>query len=114
MKTKIPDHIITCVYCGQAYPENTPTHGKDVSALTEHIKRCPQHPMRVLEEELQDMRATLDMRLGADRRAVKMWQAAHPERSNVWPDHADLVVWLMERNDNLMAAVGALAEQYTF
>jgi hypothetical protein len=47
-----PEHVITCVYCGQAYPENTLTHGADVSVLTEHIRTCPKHPMREVEAKL--------------------------------------------------------------
>ena len=50
---KQPDHIITCVYCGQTYPENTPTHGANVKVLTEHIKVCPEHPMRAMREALE-------------------------------------------------------------
>lgn len=39
--------ILTCVYCGQAYPPGTPASGSPV--LTEHIKVCEQHPMREAE-----------------------------------------------------------------
>lgn len=53
------DHIITCVYCGQAYPENTPTHGADVKVLTEHIKVCPKHPMSSLVKELAECKAAM-------------------------------------------------------
>lgn len=42
-------HTVTCVYCGYAYPEDTPTHGAPV--LTAHIKNCPEHPLRQVEEE---------------------------------------------------------------
>ena len=35
---------LTCVYCGQMYPPNTPTHGSEV--LTEHIKVCEKHPLQ--------------------------------------------------------------------
>lgn len=45
---------LTCVYCGQMYPPNTPTHGSEV--LTEHIKVCEKHPMRKLEEENKDLK----------------------------------------------------------
>jgi hypothetical protein len=38
----------------------------------------------------------LALRLDADMRAIKRWQAAHPERGEVWPDHADMVVWLLD------------------
>ena len=42
---------LTCVYCGIEYPPGSPTHGSEV--LTEHIRVCPEHPMRELEEEKQ-------------------------------------------------------------
>jgi hypothetical protein len=45
---------LTCVYCGQEYPPNTPTHGAQV--LTEHIRICEKHPMRKLENALRDIR----------------------------------------------------------
>jgi hypothetical protein len=32
-------------------------------------------------------------------RAIKRWQAAHPGNDHVWPDHKDLLVWLMGRID---------------
>lgn len=37
-----------------------------------------------------------DIRWAADMRAIELWHAAHPGNELVWPDHADLVVWLME------------------
>lgn len=39
--------VLTCVYCGHAYPPGSPEHGADV--LTEHIKVCEKHPMRELQ-----------------------------------------------------------------
>ena len=46
-------NILTCVYCGKAYPEGTPPHGSKV--LTDHIKVCEKHPMRKLRKALADM-----------------------------------------------------------
>jgi hypothetical protein len=40
-----------------------------------------------------------NLRWDADMRAIKRWQEAHPGNDMVWPDHADLVVWLLERLD---------------
>lgn len=48
---------LTCVYCGHAYPPGTPSHGSNV--LTAHIKVCPSHPMRALEEENTRLEAEL-------------------------------------------------------
>lgn len=50
-----------------------------------------------LEAELADLQRSFDLRWNADMRAIKRWQAAGPNRELTWPDHADLVVWLLER-----------------
>jgi hypothetical protein len=39
--------------------------------------------------------ASFDLRWAADMRAIKRWQAAHPGTGHIWPDHADMVVWLL-------------------
>lgn len=48
---------VTCAFCGQEYPRGTPRHGD--GALAEHIKTCPEHPMRALEQERNELRALL-------------------------------------------------------
>ncbi len=56
----------------------------------------------VQAEARAELQATFDLRWKADMRAIKAWQAAHPGKELVWPDHADLVVWLLgevERGD---------------
>lgn len=41
--------------------------------------------------------AGFEMRRQADERAIRMWQAADQgKRRLIWPDHADLVVWLLD------------------
>lgn len=40
--------------------------------------------------------ASFNVRWEADMRAIKRWQEA-TGRKLVWPDHADLVVWLLEQ-----------------
>lgn len=37
------DRVLTCIYCGHAYPPGSPTHGAAV--LTEHAMTCPKHPL---------------------------------------------------------------------
>lgn len=51
------DRILTCVYCGHEYPQDTPAHGSEV--LTEHIKVCEKHPMRKAEGDIAMLRAAL-------------------------------------------------------
>jgi hypothetical protein len=53
--------------------------------------------VRRLREELQENEAAFDLQWKASRRAIKLWQASHPGNDHVWPDHADLCVWLMEQ-----------------
>jgi hypothetical protein len=48
------------------------------------------------DAELAELTLVFDMQWEADQRAIKAWQAAHPERPNVWPDRCDMVMWLME------------------
>lgn len=50
-----------------------------------------------LQDIVDELQRVFDLRWQADQRAIKMWRAAHPGKDMVWPDHADLVVWLLER-----------------
>lgn len=43
----------------------------------------------------EGLQLTFDFRWKADRRAIKRWQDATGKKLT-WPDHADLVVWLLE------------------
>lgn len=47
-------NILTCVYCGHAYPEGTPPHGSQI--LTDHIRVCEKHPLRDAERQLAEAR----------------------------------------------------------
>lgn len=51
--------------------------------------------------EIDDINAVFDLRWQADMRAIKMWQSANPGNDLIWPDHADLVVWLMSQVDGM-------------
>lgn len=59
--------VITCVYCGHAYPQDTPASGSEV--LTAHIKICPAHPMRKAEADIALLRSALVGLVGADSEA---------------------------------------------
>ena len=39
------------------------------------------------------------LKYNADMRAIKRWREANPGNDLVLPDHADLVVWLIEQLD---------------
>ncbi len=57
------ENILTCVYCGMAYPEGTPPHGSQI--LTDHIKICEKHPMRQAEATILKLRSALIGLVGA-------------------------------------------------
>jgi hypothetical protein len=50
-----------------------------------------------LKKEMEELQSTFDLQWKATLRGIQMWRAAHPGKEHVWPDHADLVVWLMEQ-----------------
>lgn len=48
-------------------------------------------------EMLDEYDHSFELRWKADMYAIKRWQAEAPGRDLTWPDHADLCVWLLER-----------------
>jgi len=56
--------VLTCVYCGHEYPQDTPAHGDKV--LTDHIAKCAKHPMREVVEQRDRLRAALAGMIGAN------------------------------------------------
>ena len=46
--------VLTCVYCGHAYPPGTPAAMHPL--LTEHIARCDKHPMKAVVDERDRLR----------------------------------------------------------
>lgn len=55
-------------------------------------------------DSLDESDQSSDLRWKADMRAIKRWQQANPGNDLVWPDHADLVVWLLDQLDGLRLA----------
>lgn len=67
--------------------------------------------LEFLLTELAERDHSFDLRWKADMRAIKRWQAEnYLERQLIWPDHADLCVWLLGRLDSLEAAAGYVLE----
>jgi hypothetical protein len=46
-------NVLTCVFCGHAYPPGSPTHGAD--ELTAHVKICKKHPMARYRRALESI-----------------------------------------------------------
>lgn len=49
------------------------------------------------DDELAAMQQCFALRWEADMRAIKRWQAAHPDSEQTWPDHCDLLIWLLDQ-----------------
>lgn len=50
--------VLTCVYCGHEYPQDTPAHGHEI--LTAHIAVCEKHPVRGFIELLAEATQRLE------------------------------------------------------
>lgn len=50
-------------------------------------------------ERIEELEATFELRWKADMRAIKRWQEANPGNDLTWPDHADMVVWMLDQMD---------------
>lgn len=61
-------------------------------------------------EKNLELEQLFELRFEADIRAIKRWQAAGPGRELRWPDHADMVVWLLDEADKLRAALKECAD----
>ena len=49
--------ILTCVYCGMAYPAGTEPHSDQV--LTDHIEICEKHPLRAALDKIVMLESTI-------------------------------------------------------
>jgi hypothetical protein len=45
----------------------------------------------------QELTALFELRRAADQMAIAQWRGAHPGNDLVIPDHADLVIWLLDQ-----------------
>lgn len=59
---------------------------------TEHTAR------ETAEKERDELQHVFDLRWKASMRAIKLWQK-RTGRKLSWPDHCDMVVWLLEQLD---------------
>jgi hypothetical protein len=70
--------------------------------------RCAPHDWR---GECLALRASADLHIHMMERARVLWQAAHPDQSDRWPDGAKNVAWLVDeierwRSNAMAAAAG--------
>ncbi|WP_438029118.1 hypothetical protein [Sorangium sp. So ce233] len=95
------ERVLTCVYCGQAYPPGTPGHGTDV--LTAHVRVCEKHPMRGVEAELERIAPLL--------RAARRWAATIRETGRAAEEQIAADLDLAEAVDALDTALATGAAQ---
>jgi hypothetical protein len=91
----------------RAYAEDATDLGATEEA---EIITCAADEIERLRAERDELEDSFDMRWEADMRAIKKWQAANQGNDLVWPDHADLVVWLMAERDRLREALERAAD----
>ena len=71
----VADRVLTCVYCGHQYPQETPAWGDKV--LTDHITQCEKHPMRAVIVEREKLLAALIASVGCiDLAELRQMEAA--------------------------------------
>lgn len=89
--------------CGMCRHRRTPQEDQDPALIPDpegkQLASC-RLQLDGVTAHRDALQKTFDLRWNADRRAIKRWQEAHPGNELTWPDHADLVVWLMEQVDN--------------
>ena len=78
------DRVLTCVYCGEAYPPGSPTHGAEV--LTAHVRVCAKHPMREVESEVRRLREAT--RAAVERMKVAAVKAQREYEASEGPHRA--------------------------
>lgn len=89
-----PGHIVEF---DLRYDRESSAYG-DIRGWLEDLRKLPEAAEVVaLTAERDELQQTFDLRYHADLRALKRWRAGHPERELLMPDHADMVVWLLER-----------------
>ena len=109
-----------CVNCGRYAPEGHDrsqplpecVDANGLSACTFDV--TPQEACRLwrdryyekrveierLQADLDDTNRIFEMHWDCSMRAIRMWQAANPGNDLVWPDAADLLVWLLDQHKN--------------
>jgi len=83
--------------------ESEPSVYERVEYAADELRRVTARAEKA-ERDLAEHEASADLRHASDMRAIERWRAAHPDQPLTWPDHADLVVWLVEQSERDLAA----------
>jgi hypothetical protein len=85
------------------------SQGAAHSLLTE-IRDDYEQRLAAVSAERDELQASFDLRWNADMKAIARWQES-TGRELVWPDHADLCVWLMQEIKRVGAERDELRQQ---
>jgi hypothetical protein len=101
------DYRTTFTFAGTDYERDPDGTWKRVTALNGVRLRTavPYPEVSAMLEAIYDMQATLDLADRANAHAVERWRTQHPDRALVRPDQANLVGFLLEREDRLRAVL---------
>jgi hypothetical protein len=105
LKLELADKTaLFCAYCGIKYPADSP-----VSVITEHIRVCEKHPLRIAEAKIAELDATLDRADEHTAGMLERLEAMEKENATLRAQlmaYADLVrqmVTLCDAPDNTLA-----------
>ncbi len=92
------------------------SYGILIQESEDRMRTLIAEQMQTLQAHILDMEQSVDLRHNADMRAIKRWQET-TGRHLVWPDHADMCVWLLERLDEAETRIDTMSkmteEQYS-
>lgn len=58
-----------------------------------------KYNLELAQYRIKNQERTFDLRWKADQRAIKMWHEENPNKEYIWPDRADMVVFLLHKLD---------------
>jgi len=74
-----------------------------VSELKESLWQAEEaiEKLKIVQLKASELEELFESRHAADVRAIEMWRSGGPDKELKWPDHADLVVWLLDYIDKM-------------
>lgn len=65
-------------------------------------------------ERLREYEASFQMHWDADQKGIKLWQEAHPGSDLTWPDHAEMVAWMLGEIERLREDLSYAKQELMF
>jgi septal ring factor EnvC (AmiA/AmiB activator) len=96
------DGLLAVALACEYVKESVTLAGSDMREHAADIRRVLAE-LAAAKAECAAKQAAFDLMFSANLRGIKMWQDAHPEHSETWPDLAKLVAWLLSELARLRA-----------